>query len=107
LKIAVDGTIREGDRYLLLAKEDTSSPDPLQAAWLYAQMVRWRQTKMSPEALKAAQDVFRPDLYEAAFGRAGKPQVTSKAIGAFAGPAFEPEKLEAYFTALRAGQEKP
>ena len=104
LKIAVDGTIREGDRYLLLAKEDASSPDPLQAAWLYAQMVRWRQTAISPEALKAAQDVFRPDLYEAAFGRAGKPQAASKAIGAFAGPVFDPENLEAYFAALRAGQ---
>jgi len=107
LKIAVDGTIREGDRYLLLAKEDTSSPDPLQAAWLYAQMVRWRQTKMSPEALKAAQGVFRPDLYEAAFGRTIKPQMTSKAIGAFTGPVFDPANLEAYFTALRVGQEKP
>jgi ABC-type nitrate/sulfonate/bicarbonate transport system substrate-binding protein len=107
LKIAVDGTIREGDRYLLLAKEDTSSPDPLQAAWLFAQMVRWRQTRMSPEALKAAQGVFRPDLYEAAFGRAGKPPMTSRAIGAFAGPAFEPENIEAYFAELRAGREKP
>jgi ABC-type nitrate/sulfonate/bicarbonate transport system substrate-binding protein len=107
LKIAVDGTIREGDRYLLLAKEDTSSPDPLQAAWLYAQMVRWRQTMMSPEALKAAQGVFRPDLYEAAFGRTIKPQMTSKAIGAFTGPVFDPANLEAYFAALRVGQQKP
>ena len=107
LKIAVDGTIREGDHYLLLAKEDTSSPDPLQAAWLYAQMVRWRQTKMSPQALKAAQDVFRPDLYEAAFGRAGKPQAVSEAIGAFAGPVFDPANLEAYFAALRAERENP
>jgi two-component system, oxyanion-binding sensor len=103
----MDGTIREGNRYLLLAKEDTSSPDPLQAAWLYAQMVRWRQTKMSPEALKAAQNVFRPDLYEAAFGRSHKPQMVSQAIGAFAGPVFDPENLEAYFAALRAGPGTP
>ena len=107
LKIAADGTIREGGQYMLLAREDASTPDPLQAAWLYAQMVRWRQTPMSLEALKAAQDVFRPDLYEAAFGRTGRPQASSKAIGAFAGPAFEPEKLDAYFAALRARAEKP
>ena len=107
LKIAVDGTIREGSRYMLFASENASVPDPLQAAWLYAQMVRWRQTAMSAEALKAAQDVFRPDLYEAAFGRVGKPQMTSSAIGTFAGPAFEPENIEAYFAALRAGQGKP
>jgi ABC-type nitrate/sulfonate/bicarbonate transport system substrate-binding protein len=107
LKIATDGTIRESNRYMLLAKEDASMPDPVQAAWLYAQMVRWRQTAFSPEALKTAQDVFRPDLYEAAFGRTGKPQMTSRAIGAFAGPAFEPENIEAYFAALRTGQGKP
>ena len=106
LKIAVDGTIREGSHYMLFARENASAPDPLQAAWLYAQMVRWRQTVMSAEALKAAQNVFRPDLYEAAFGRVGKPQMTSQAIGAFAGPAFEHENIEGYFAALRAGQGK-
>jgi NitT/TauT family transport system ATP-binding protein len=107
LKIAADGTIREGDRYLLLAREDATLPDPLQAAWLYAQMVRWRQTKMSAEALKIAQEVFRPDLYEAAFGRSGASQATSKAIGAFAGPAFDPANIEAYFVALRNEREIP
>jgi len=107
LKISVDGTIREGGRYMLLAREDASAPDPLQAAWLYAQMVRWRQTPMSLDALKAAQAVFRPDLYEAAFGRDGTRQVASKAIGAFAGPAFELTNIEAYFAALQAGYGKP
>ena len=107
LKIAPDGTIREGSRYMLFAREDASAPDSLQAAWLYAQMVRWRQTAMSVEALKAAQEVFRPDLYEAAFGRTSQPQAASRPIGAFAGPAFEPEKLDAYFAAIQAGQKKP
>jgi ABC-type nitrate/sulfonate/bicarbonate transport system substrate-binding protein len=107
LKIAADGTIRQSDHYMLLAREDASVPDPLQAAWLYAQMVRWRQTAMSPEALKAAQEVFRPDLYVAALGRAGKPQTNSRAISAFAGPAFDPENIEAYFAALQAGRGKP
>jgi two-component system, oxyanion-binding sensor len=107
LKIAPDGTIREGSRYMLFAREDASAPDPLQAAWLYAQMVRWRQTAMSVEALKAAQEVFRPDLYEAAFGRTSQPQAASRPIGAFAGPAFEPEELDAYFAAIQAGQKKP
>jgi two-component system, oxyanion-binding sensor len=102
LKIAADGTIREGDRYILFAREEASAPDPLQAAWLYAQMVRWRQTAMSREALKAAQDVFRPDLYEAALGGAGKPQTASSALGAFAGPAFDVGNIEAYFAGLPA-----
>ena len=104
LKIAPDGTMREGDRYILFAREEASVPDPVQAAWLYAQMVRWRQTAMSPEALKAAQDTFRPDLYDAALGRTALPQPASKALGAFAGPHFEAGNVEAYFAALAAGQ---
>jgi two-component system, oxyanion-binding sensor len=106
LKIAGDGTIRESNRYLIQTREDASRPDPLQAAWLYAQMVRWRQTPMSPEGFRVAQSVFRPDLYEAALGRADTPQTTSRAIGAFAGPAFDPDDLDAYFAALRTDQPK-
>jgi ABC-type nitrate/sulfonate/bicarbonate transport system substrate-binding protein len=101
LKIAPDGTIREGGHYMLFAREDASVPDPIQAAWLYAQMVRWRQTAVSPEALKTAQDVFRPDLYEAALGRPVGPQTASKALGAFAGPTFDAGNLEGYFGALQ------
>jgi len=68
-------------------------PDPVQAAWLYAQMVRWGQASISPEALKTAMGVFRPDLYDAALGRKAKPVDTSGAIGAFAGPAFDADDI--------------
>ena len=104
LKVAPDGTMREDARYMLFAGDDVSVPDPLQAAWLYAEMVRWRQTPMSPEGLKAAQDVFRPDLYAASLGRPGKPQTPSKAVGAFVGPSFDPKDIEGYLAALRAGR---
>ena len=72
LKISPDGTMRESSRYLLVGREGAARPDPVQAAWLYAQMVRWGQTALSPEALRSAMAVFRPDLYDAALGRAGK-----------------------------------
>ncbi|MGA7074705.1 CmpA/NrtA family ABC transporter substrate-binding protein [Bradyrhizobium sp.] len=107
LKIAPDGIFREDDRYMLLAREEASAPDPIQAAWLYAQMVRWRQTAISLDALTAAQNVFRPDLYEAAFGRDTQRQTASRAIGAFTGPAFDPEQIDAYFAALQIGDGKP
>jgi NitT/TauT family transport system ATP-binding protein len=107
LKTDADGTVRASDRYMMFAREETSTPDPLQAAWLYAQMVRWRQTTISPDALKAAQEVFRPDLYEAAFGRSTKPQMVSRAIGAFAGPAFDPADIESYFAAYAPGTKSP
>src|SRR5438309_1812412 len=72
LKISPDGTMRESSRYLLVGREGAARPDPVQAAWLYAQMVRWGQASISPEALKTAMGVFRPDLYEAALGLNGK-----------------------------------
>ena len=68
LKISPDGTIRESSRYLLVGREGAARPDPVQAAWLYAQMVRWGQAQVSPEALEIAKAVFRPDLYDAALG---------------------------------------
>ena len=68
LKISPDGTTRESNRYLLVGREAAARPDPVQAAWLYAQMLRWGQASISPEALKAAMGVFRPDLYDAALG---------------------------------------
>ena len=74
LKISPDGTMRESSRYLLVGREGAARPDPVQAAWLYAQMVRWGQASISPEALKIAKAVFRPDLYDAALGREGRRQ---------------------------------
>src|SRR5204862_8341052 len=90
LKISPDGTIRESSRYLLVGREDAGRPDPVQAAWLYAQMVRWGQTAISPDALKTAMGVFRSDLYDAAAGQKGKPVEACNGIGACAGPAFNP-----------------
>jgi hypothetical protein len=53
LKVAVDGTVRASDRYLLARPLGRSGPDPVQAAWLYAQMVRWGQAPLSDELLAA------------------------------------------------------
>jgi ABC-type nitrate/sulfonate/bicarbonate transport system substrate-binding protein len=105
LKISPDGTFRESSRYLLVGREGADRPDPVQAAWLYAQMVRWGQTPMSEEALKTAMAVFRPEIYDAAAGHAGKPVEASNAIGAFAGPAFNPADIAGHLAAFRIGRQ--
>ena len=107
LKISPDGTMRESSRYLLVGRQGAARPDPAQAAWLYAQMVRWGQTSVSPEALKVAMAVFRPDLYDAALGRAAKPTEASDAIGAFAGPAFDANDIAGHLAAFKIGRQKP
>jgi two-component system, oxyanion-binding sensor len=98
MKIAPDGTTRVSDRYLLVGRKGAARPDPVQAAWLYAQMVRWGQAPLSAELLAAAKAVFRPDLYDAAIVGA-EPAVSGEpadGIGAFAGPAFDPGAISAH-----------
>jgi two-component system, oxyanion-binding sensor len=107
LKVSPDGTMRESSRYLLVGREGAARPDPVQAAWLYAQMVRWGQTAISPEALQTAKAVFRPDLYDAALGQEGKPSEGSDAaVGAFAGPAFDANDIAGHLAAFRIGRRK-
>jgi len=77
------------------------------AAWLYAQMVRWGQTAMRPDALRTARSVFRPDIYDAAMGQQGKAPRASDAIGAFAGPAFDPGDIAGHLAAFKIGHWKP
>jgi ABC-type nitrate/sulfonate/bicarbonate transport system substrate-binding protein len=103
LKVAPSGELRASARYLLVGREGAARPDPVQAAWLYAQMVRWGQAPMATELLSAAQAVFRPDLYDAVLGAphgraAGEP---ADGIGAFAGPPFDPSDLEGHLAPWR------
>jgi ABC-type nitrate/sulfonate/bicarbonate transport system substrate-binding protein len=102
LKVTPAGDVRTSDRYLLVGREDAARPDPVQAAWLYAQMVRWGQAPLSPEHLADAKSVVRPDLYDAALGSTrGQPHVGEPVdgIGAFAGPAFDPSDVSGHLSA--------
>ena len=49
IKTAPDGTTRVSDRYLLIGRKGAARPDPVQAAWLYGQMVRWGQAPLAAE----------------------------------------------------------
>jgi two-component system, oxyanion-binding sensor len=107
LKISPDGLVRESSRYLLIGREDAERPDTRQAAWLYAQMIRWGQASFSSDALTAAGAVFRPDLYDAALGLKrtagyGNPD----AVGAFTGPAFDADDIIQYLAAFEIGRPK-
>jgi NitT/TauT family transport system ATP-binding protein len=98
LKVAPDGTFRSSDRYLLVGRRGAARPDPVQAAWLYAQMVRWGQAPMSAGLLEASVAVFRPDLFDAALGRPPERPSSEPAdgIGAFAGPSFDAGDIAAH-----------
>ena len=100
LKISPDGSARTSERYLMIGRKGASRPDPVQAAWLYAQMVRWGHAPLSNEMLSVSKAVFRPDLYDAILGKgaalpAGEP---ADGIGAFVGPAFDPNDIRAHLS---------
>jgi two-component system, oxyanion-binding sensor len=100
LKVSPDGTVRSSDRYLMVGRKSAARPDPVQVAWLYAQMVRWGQAPLSAEHLALAKSVVRPDLYDAALpgeelDLAGEP---ADGIGAFTGPAFNPDDIAGYLS---------
>ena len=101
LKIAADGTMRSSERYILIGRNGASRPESVQAAWLYAQMVRWGQAPMSDELCATAQAVFRADLYDAVLGDA--PQLgdsePADGIGGFMGPAFDPSDIAGHLAA--------
>jgi two-component system, oxyanion-binding sensor len=101
MKIAPDGSVRVSDRYIMIGRNGAARPDPVQAAWLYAQMVRWGQAPLSSELLATAKAVFRPDLYDDALkpepvDASGEP---ADGIGAFAGPAFDADDVAGHLAA--------
>ena len=100
LKVSPDGAFRESNRYLLVGREGAGRPDPVQAAWLYAQMVRWGQAPLKDELLQTAMGVFKPDLYDAATGHTSGIGFTGDHVGEFTGEAFDPTRLEQYLSAF-------
>ena len=101
LKTAPDGTIRKSDRYIVIGGDDANRPDPVQAAWAYAQIVRWGQAPLSDELRARADRVFRADLYDGALGVASTPS-HGGTIGAFVGPEFDASNVAGYLSAWRS-----
>jgi two-component system, oxyanion-binding sensor len=109
LKVSPDGRVRESDNYMLVGRNGAARPDPRQAAWLYAQMVRWGQAQFTPGLLKAAEAVLRPDIYDAALDKpdavpAGRP---ADGIGAFAGPPFDQDDIAGHLATWKIKRTSP
>ncbi|MDP2409704.1 MAG: CmpA/NrtA family ABC transporter substrate-binding protein [Pseudolabrys sp.] len=103
LKVSPDGTVRSDSRYIMIGRNGAARPDPVQAAWIYAQIVRWGQAPLRDDLRATVQAVFRPDLYDAALGACpplggGEPP---DGIGAFAGPAFEAADIAGHLESWR------
>jgi hypothetical protein len=106
LKTTTDGAVRKSDRYIVVSGHDANRPDANQAAWAYAQMVRWGQAQLSAELQASAESVFRADLYDSALGFAGESARDSRVgnIGAFFDPAFDPDDIAGYLASWRSNR---
>jgi two-component system, oxyanion-binding sensor len=106
LRLARGAALRAAPDYILIGRDGAARPEPIHAAWLYAQMVRWNQAELSPELLASAEACFRADLYDAALGaNARTPCAPADGIGAFVGPKFDAENIAGYLAAFRCPQQ--
>lgn len=97
------GANADGDeeKHVVIGDAASGRPHPYQAAWLYAQMLRWRQARFSREQLAIAEGVFSPAFFDAAFGASAREATDS--ISAFAGPVFNSADIESYLAAFPIG----
>jgi NitT/TauT family transport system ATP-binding protein len=105
LKISPAGDIRENKRHLLIGTDGAARPDPIQGAWLYAQMVRWGQVALKQDLLDQAMHVFRPDLFDAALGKSGT--ATHESAGISPGPDFDPTRIDRYLSGFAIRRNAP
>jgi len=90
LRTSLGGPVRSAPHYMVTGRDGAARPDPAHAAWLYAQMVRWKQTPPATKSFDAAIACFRPDSYDAVFGEtAAPPDLPADRIGVFTGPPFD------------------
>ncbi|WP_020180276.1 CmpA/NrtA family ABC transporter substrate-binding protein [Methylopila sp. M107] len=76
--------VRQSDSYILFARDGALRPDPRHASWLHGEMTRWGQAKGGEAEAAAAAAVYRPDVFDAATGRAA-PVETPDPLGLFTG----------------------
>ncbi len=102
LRVDAAGAVRAKADYLIIGEKGACRPDPNQAAWLYAQMLRWGQARFSQDLLAAAKTVMRADLYDAALGFGGS-VAPERVIDAFSGRKFNAADISAYLKAFAIG----
>jgi two-component system, oxyanion-binding sensor len=109
LKTTADGTMRKSGRYIVVSGHEANRPDANQAAWAYAQMVRWGQAQLSTELRVSAENVFRAELYDAALDMTDEGDYDSRGadIGAFFDPAFDPADIAGYLASWRSKPVRP
>jgi two-component system, oxyanion-binding sensor len=96
-------TLTANKDYLIFGDRASGRPDPYQAAWLFAQMARWGQSRLSAESLRVARGVFNPVFFDREIEQGA--QTPPARIAAFDGPPFEADSIDTYVSAFSIGAE--
>ncbi|HEV2571958.1 MAG TPA: CmpA/NrtA family ABC transporter substrate-binding protein [Beijerinckiaceae bacterium] len=106
--LSPNGPTRNNPNHIIIGGQAATRPDPVQAAWFYAQLVRWGQAPLSDEMRARAVVAFRSDLFDAALGSLPAASNTpADGIGAFAGPEFDPADVQSYLDVWRKRPGRP
>ncbi len=76
-------------------------PNAGRYAWLYAQMVRWGQTRFDATVPARLEKLIRTDIYDAAVP-GPLPAAEADPIGSLLEPAFDPADLTGYLARFDA-----
>lgn len=105
--------------YLVFHRSAANFPWKSHALWFYAQMVRWGQSELTADGIRAASQAFRPDIYRRVFagtdvplparnakveGGLSAPHAAGSTTGTlilegdgfFDGRVFDPDDIEGY-----------
>lgn len=93
---------RRDNSFLTLGNNEVNYPDPRRACWLYTEIRRGRNEPISVAQMRAAAEVYRPDLYEDAIGSGPDANVPVDPIGLRYGPAAPRGSLDDYIASLAA-----
>lgn len=104
------GTKRVVKDYFVFHRLAANEPTARQALWIYSQMVRWGQAKLSPRSTEAAVSAFRSDIYREALGQPAvshdlSPAGTTPEDAFMDRKIFDPADIESYVEsfAVRSG----
>jgi two-component system, oxyanion-binding sensor len=109
LKVTPDGTVRKNNAYIAVGDSDANRPDPVHAAWAYAQIVRWGQAPLSAQLQATAENVFCRSLYDSVVlstDRGGRSESRDR-IGAFVGADFDANDIAGYLAFWRSKRLPP
>lgn len=66
LNVGPGDAVRDLPDYLVFHRGGAQRPRRAEALWTFGQMVRWGQAALTPAAIEAAADAFRPDIFDTA-----------------------------------------